>query len=131
VVNDQWGSPTWAGDLADALARIITGPVSLAGGIYHYTNEGIITWFDFAREIYAQGRKRGLLTKECRVLPCTSEEFPSPVKRPAWSVLDKTKLRAALGITIPPWDESLSVFLHFLQLKQKEAEKESGEWGFR
>jgi dTDP-4-dehydrorhamnose reductase len=112
VVEDQRGSPTWAYDLAFAAAALITAPGgSVPFGVYHYTDEGSISWFDFAREIYARGRRRGLLTRDCAVKPCTSAEFPARVKRPAYSVLDKSKIKAALGITIPPWDASLEEYL--------------------
>jgi dTDP-4-dehydrorhamnose reductase len=114
VVNDQQGSPTWARDLSETLAAIIKSGREdrhLPYGIYHYTNEGNITWFDFAREIYGQGRRLGLIKTDCAVTPCTSAEFPAKVTRPAYSVLDKTKIKAALGIDIPSWDESLEKFL--------------------
>jgi dTDP-4-dehydrorhamnose reductase len=109
VVHDQWGSPTWAADLSRALLSLIrAGP---APGIYHYTNEGAVTWFDFAREIYRRGRGLGLIKKDCAVRPCTSAEYPAKVTRPAYSVLDKTKIKEALGLSIPPWDESLKQYL--------------------
>jgi dTDP-4-dehydrorhamnose reductase len=114
VVNDQRGSPTWAHDLASVVIAIIeTGKngKTVPFGIYHYTNEGNTTCFDFAKEIYRQGRELGCIAKDCRVEPCTSAEYPSKVKRPAYSVLDKTKIKKALGITIPAWDESLRRFL--------------------
>jgi dTDP-4-dehydrorhamnose reductase len=114
VVNDQRGSPTWARDLAETvitLIRLANSGETVPYGIYHFTNEGKITWFDFAREIYAQGRALGIVTKDCEVRPCTSAEFPAKVQRPAYSVLDKAKIRSALGITIPAWDESLRKFL--------------------
>jgi dTDP-4-dehydrorhamnose reductase len=114
VVNDQRGSPTWTRDLAEAiitLIRAVDGGRTVPPGIYHYTNEGNITWFDFARQIYALGRELGLLTGDCTVKPCTSAEFPSKVRRPAYSVLDKTKIKAALGLEIPLWDQSLKEYL--------------------
>jgi dTDP-4-dehydrorhamnose reductase len=114
VVNDQRGSPTWTFDLAKAIITLIgitgSGKV-IPYGIYHFTNEGEITWSDFAREIYAQGRALGILTRDCEVNPCIGADFPAKVKRPSYSVLDKTKIKAALGITIPVWDESLRKFL--------------------
>ncbi|MDR1903482.1 MAG: dTDP-4-dehydrorhamnose reductase [Treponema sp.] len=118
VVNDQRGSPTWARDLAGLILTLIEtadkpGAV-VPCGIYHYTNEGNISWFDFALEIYRQGRSRGLLVKDCKVKPCTSTEFPARVKRPEYSVLDKTKIKTTLGITIPAWDKSLGSFLGIL-----------------
>ena len=114
VVNDQRGSPTWAFDLASALLAVIATADSgknIPFGIYHYTNEGNITWFDFAKEIYRQGREQGRVSKDCAVKPCASAEYPAKVKRPAYSVLDKSKIKAALGIDIPAWDKSLKEFL--------------------
>jgi len=114
VVNDQRGSPTWAFDLAETVIDFIkvgqTGK-DVPYGIYHFTNEDEISWFDFAREIYNQGRALGILTKDCDVMPCTSSEFPAKVKRPAYSVLDKNKIKAALEINIPTWEKSLKEFL--------------------
>ncbi|MDR2095994.1 MAG: dTDP-4-dehydrorhamnose reductase [Treponema sp.] len=117
VVDDQRGSPTWAFDLAHTITAFIIA--SEAGktipfGIYHFSNEGNMSWFDFAREIYDEGRNLGLLTDGCTVKPCTSAEFPARVKRPAYSVLDKSKIKDTLGITIPFWKESLSIYLHTL-----------------
>ena len=112
VVNDQRGSPTWAFDLASVMVNIIkTKDEAVPFGIYHYTNEGDITWFDFAGEIYRQGREQGLITKACSVSPCSSAEYPAKVKRPSYSVLDKAKIKAALGIGIPAWDKSLQSYL--------------------
>ena len=114
VVNDQQGSPTWARDLAGALLALITAADSgktVQGGVYHYTDEGAITWFDFAREIYRLGRELGRAARDCAVIPCSSAEYPAKVQRPAYSVLDKSKIKAALGITIPAWDASLRKFL--------------------
>jgi dTDP-4-dehydrorhamnose reductase len=119
VVNDQRGSPTWAYDLAGTVTRLIAaveGGKPVSPGIYHYTNEGNITWFEFAQQIYAQGRKLGLLTKDCAVKPCTSAEFPARVTRPAYSVLDKGKIQAVLGIEIPMWDASLERYLRLCVL---------------
>jgi len=110
VVNDQRGSPTWTFDLAAAMLAVIQSDIPF--GIYHYTNEGNISWFDFAQEIYRQGRAVGHLKKDCAVLPCTSAEFPAKVKRPAYSVLDKRKIKAALGIDIPAWDKSLQGYMN-------------------
>ena len=114
VVNDQWGSPTWARDLSSILVALIEKASSSAEfpfGVYHYTNEGSITWFDFTGEILRQGRELGLVKKDCALKPCTSAEYPAKVTRPAWSVLDKTKIKCALGIGIPAWDVSLREYL--------------------
>ncbi|MDR2052660.1 MAG: dTDP-4-dehydrorhamnose reductase [Treponema sp.] len=127
VVDDQRGSPTWAYDLSGAVADIVRAwqwGRRIPCGIYHYTNEGNITWFDFARKIYEQGRRLGFLTGECSVKPCTSAEFPARVKRPAYSVLNKTKIRTALGIDIPTWDESL---IKYLRLTAKEQGLQSAD----
>jgi len=119
VVNDQRGSPTWAFDLASAVLAVIKAVDSgknISFGIYHYTNEGNITWFDFAQEIYRQGRELGRISKDCAVKPCTSAEYPAKVKRPAYSVLDKSKIKSTLGIDIPAWDKSLKDFLKICAL---------------
>jgi dTDP-4-dehydrorhamnose reductase len=114
VVNDQYGSPTWSNDLAAAiimLIKTVEAGETVPPGIYHYTNEGNITWFDFAQAIYAEGKNLNLLTKPCMVKPCTSAEYPAKVKRPAYSVLDKTKIKKNLGIEIPEWKVSLKKYL--------------------
>ena len=112
VVNDQYGCPTWAFDLAETIVTLMrfSDTKKITFGIYHYTNEGEITWFDFAKEIYSQGRSFGILSRDCKVMPCTSADFPAKVRRPAYSVLDKTKIKKTLEITIPAWDESLKEF---------------------
>jgi dTDP-4-dehydrorhamnose reductase len=109
VVNDQRGSPTWTFDLAGAVLTVVKKDIPF--GIYHFTNEGNITWFDFAKEIFKQGRKRGSIKKDCAVNPCASAEYPAKVRRPAYSVLDKSKIKSALGIKIPAWEKSLKEFL--------------------
>lgn len=111
VVNDQRGSPTWARDLSLAILSFIEKGDAIPAGIYHYSNRGDITWYDFAREIYAQGCSRGLIPPGCSVEACTSEEYPAKVKRPAYSLLDKSKIEAALGQSVPDWKDSLSSFL--------------------
>jgi dTDP-4-dehydrorhamnose reductase len=124
VVDDQRGSPTWTRDLAEALLGIIAAVEEgrdIPYGVYHYTNEGNISWFDFAVEICRQGRRLGLIKKDCTVKPCSSAEYPAKVKRPAYSVLDKTKFRAALGMDIPSWDESLIKFLEQKAIMEQHA----------
>ena len=121
VVNDQRGSPTWTFNLAETVITFIKtekDDKNVLYGIYHFTNEGEITWFDFAREIFKQGREQQFIVKDCGVNPCTSADFPAKVKRPAYSVLDKTKIKTALGITIPMWYNSLKEFLQDYDLKQ-------------
>ena len=99
VVFDQVGTPTYAYDLAEAIVRIIERPVE---GIYHYSNEGVCSWFDFTKMIAEYSWQT-----QCDIQPCHSDEFPSPVKRPAFSVLDKTKIKQTFGITVPYWTDSL------------------------
>ena len=99
VVFDQCGTPTYALDLATAIVSILRNPKA---GIYHYSNEGVCSWYDFTQMIATYA---GLT--ECDIQPCHSDEFPSPVKRPSYSVLDKTKIKEAFGIRIPYWTESL------------------------
>lgn len=99
VVFDQVGTPTYAGDLAHAIVTILANPKT---GIYHYSNEGVCSWFDFTKMIAEMAGNT-----ECKVFPCHSEEFPSPVKRPSFSVLDKTKIKETFKLAIPYWTDSL------------------------
>lgn len=102
VVFDQAGTPTYAGDLALALFSIIEGGLYEGReGVYHFSNEGVCSWYDFAREIVAA------TGRDCVIVPCHSSEFPSKVMRPPYSVLDKTKIKAAFGIEIPHWRDSM------------------------
>ena len=101
VVFDQVGTPTFAGDLADAIAHIINTRQLDKTGIYHFSNEGVCSWFDFAKIICE------LSGNTCDIQPCYSEDFPSPVKRPHFSVLDKSKLKSTFGIRVPYWTDSL------------------------
>lgn len=111
VVSDQRGTPTFCGTLADVIIKIIKAK-NVPFGIYHVTDEGEISWWDFAVEINAQAKNFGLLENPaCKVNPCTTEEYPTPAKRPAYSVLSKEKIQSALGIKLPPWQESLKKFL--------------------
>lgn len=115
VVNDQTGTPTFCGTLSDIIIRIIGlfgTEKAVPYGIYHVTDEGETTWFDFTKEIKKQGIRLGLIgNPSCVVNPCTTEEYPTPAKRPVYSVLSKDKIQLALGIKIPEWQESLCVFL--------------------
>lgn len=103
VVIDQVGTPTYAYDLANAILDIISKRKFEGNtGIYHYSDEGVTSWFDFTKMIAEYSSNTG-----CDILPCHSNEFPSPVKRPAFSVLDKTKVKTSFGISIPYWTHSL------------------------
>lgn len=113
VVFDQTGTPTYALDLANAIQHILADyePSATASsyghsGIYHYSNEGVCSWYDFTQLI---ARLSG--HHSCDIQPCHSDEYPSPVKRPAYSVLDKTKIKDTFGIRIPYWTESLRICL--------------------
>lgn len=103
VVFDQVGTPTFAGDLADVIAHIINTNQLEKTGIYHFSNEGVCSWFDFAKLICE------LSGNTCDIEPCYSEEFPSPVERPHFSVLDKSKLKKTFGFKVPYWTDSLKV----------------------
>ena len=101
VVSDQLGTPTYAGDLAEALVRII-GERNFHEGVFHYTNLGECSWWQFASEI---ARRAGV--EECRVVPCTTAEYGAKAPRPHYSVLSKEKFVRTFGIDIPEWQESL------------------------
>lgn len=115
VVFDQVGTPTYAGDLALTIFSIIEGDRYDGNeGIYHFSDEGACSWYDFATEIaYMAGHNN------CTITPCHSNEFPSPVTRPPYSVLDKTKIKEVFGITIPHWRESLAYCLKRIQQNNK------------
>lgn len=103
VVFDQAGTPTYAGDLALAIFSIIEAGVYEGNeGVYHFSDEGVCSWYDFAVEIAAAAGNTN-----CRIIPCHSSEFPSPVTRPPYSVLDKTKIKNTFDIDIPHWRESM------------------------
>lgn len=108
VVFDQVGSPTCARDLASAIITVITAN-EWHPGIYHFSNEGVISWYDFTKAIH---RLAGITT--CDVQPCHSDEFPAKAHRPAYSVLDKTKFKTTFGVTVPYWLNSLEDTLNQL-----------------
>ena len=102
VVNDQIGTPTYAEDLAKAIVKIMANDDRVEHeGIYHYSNAGVCSWYDFAVEIV---RLSGL---NCRVNPVTTAEYPTKTHRPAYSVLDKTKIKHTFGVEVPEWQEAL------------------------
>jgi len=110
VVFDQCGTPTYALDLANAIVKMLEKPVV---GTYHFSNEGVCSWYDFTKMIQQiavelETRNQKLETHGvCDVQPCHSDEFPSPVKRPAYSVLDKTNIKETFGVNVPYWTDSL------------------------
>lgn len=117
VVFDQAGTPTYAYDLALAIRTILEDYAQeqpqqgySKNGIYHFSNEGVCSWYDFTKVIASLSGHM-----ECNIQPCHSNEFPSPVVRPAYSVLDKTKIKETFGIRIPYWMDSLKVCLQNMQ----------------
>lgn len=124
VVFDQVGTPTYALDLAKAIAVIVENykeecseynhqwSLYSKRGIYHYSNEGVCSWFDFTKMIAEYADQSA-----CDIQPCHSDEFPSPVKRPAYSVLDKTKVKDTFGISVPYWTDSLKKCMDNMKAK--------------
>ena len=109
VVFDQVGTPTYALDLAKAIEVVLedyrenlSGEKYSKTGVYHFSNEGVCSWYDFSKMIASFGGQTG-----CKIEPCYSCDFPSPVKRPAYSVLDKSKIKATFGVEVPYWTDSL------------------------
>ena len=114
VVFDQTGTPTYAQDLADAIVCIISERKFEGNeGIYHYSNEGVCSWFDFTKMIAEYAGN-----SECDIQPCHSDEFPSPVKRPAYSVLDKTRFKQTFGLAVPYWTDSLKKCIKNLKFNE-------------
>jgi dTDP-4-dehydrorhamnose reductase len=108
VVYDQVGTPTYAADLASAILDIIAAE-NFTPGIYHYSNEGVASWFDFAKAIFQ------ISGVKCEVNPVLSDQFPTPANRPHFSVLNKAKIRTNFGLEIPYWRDSLSECINRLE----------------
>jgi len=113
VVNDQVGSPTYAADLANSIMRIISSG-NWRPGFYHFSNEGVITWFEFASVI------RELINSNCKLNPITTLQYPTPAKRPQYSVLDTSKIRETYNISLKNWKESLAHCLEKIETQNKE-----------
>ncbi len=113
VVDDQIGTPTYATDLAETILNLLPELIKLPQGteILHYSNEGTASWYGFAKKIVQQS------SLECQINPIPTEQYPLPAKRPAYSVLDKSKIKSKYGIEIPVWEESLGRCLKELQKK--------------
>ena len=112
VVFDQIGTPTYARDLAESILNIIDlseKNKDFRFGIYHYANEGVLSWFDFAVEICQLSKIK------VNISPVLSDQFPTPAKRPAYSVLDKHKIKATFGLSIPYWKDSLIKCISILE----------------
>lgn len=112
VVSDQIGTPTYAQDLADLLAAIIEEDKLDRTGIYHFTDEGVCSWYDFAKEIC------DISGHLCDVRPCRTSDYPSKTKRPHYSVLDKTKVKESFGMEIPHWKDSLKFCIRQMEENQ-------------
>lgn len=111
VVQDQWGSPTYTKDVAAIIVRLITDN-SDRFGIYNYTNESRTNWYEFALMIYSLAKKKGLISKEVKILPITTEEYPTKAVRPKNTYLSKDKIKQTFGIQIRPWQEALEEFIN-------------------
>ena len=126
VVEDQIGTPTYAGDLAGLIVDIIVKDSS-SYGLYHYSNEGVASWYDFAKAIF------DLSGAECKLLPIRTEAYPTPAKRPAYSVMDKSKAKETFGIEIPYWRDSLEQCMKTLKSESYfrgwiQGVKKEGKW---
>ena len=110
VVFDQVGTPTYAFDLAKAIVVVLEKFDGTQTGVYHFSNEGVCSWFDFTKMIAEYNG-----TTACNVQPCYSCDFPSPVKRPSYSVLDKSKIKSVFGVEVPYWTDSLKKCINSLK----------------
>jgi dTDP-4-dehydrorhamnose reductase len=120
VVGDQWGSPTYTTDLAGAILKIIEDD-SASYGIYHFTNEGVANWYEFALTIYDKAKRLGLIegNKKIVIKPIKTEDYPTAAKRPRCSVLSKEKTKKEFNLKIRNWDKALEDFLSTLSLRAK------------
>jgi dTDP-4-dehydrorhamnose reductase len=120
VVDDQWGSPTYTADLSGAILKIIEDD-SVSYGVYHFTNKGKTSWYEFARAIYRKAKKLGLIenNKKAEIQSIKTEEYPTTARRPRFSILSKEKIKRELGLKIRDWDEALEDFLNTLLLRTK------------
>ncbi|HEY9838738.1 MAG TPA: dTDP-4-dehydrorhamnose reductase, partial [Vampirovibrionales bacterium] len=109
VVTDQVGSPTWTGDLAGAIASMIQ--LAIPSGTYHYTNSGVASWYDFAIAIFEEAQALNFPLQIQRVKPISTAEYPTPARRPAYSVLSLAKIAATLGTYPPHWRQGLRQML--------------------
>ncbi len=110
IVSDQWGSPTYTGDLAGSIIKIIAED-SDKFGVYHFTNEGKTNWYEFAVEIYKKAKNYRLLEKDVEIVPIGTAEYPTKAKRPRSSYLLKDKIKAAFGLKIRNWQDALDDYI--------------------
>ena len=127
VVKDQWGSPTYTADLADTILKIIEDD-SLSYGIYHFTNEGVANWYEFALTIYKKAKRLGLVkdNKKIVIKSIKTEDYPTAAKRPRYSVLSKEKIKKEFNLKIRNWDKALEDFLLSLKENRKNLEGRAG-----
>jgi len=120
VVDDQWGSPTYTVDLAEAILKIIESDAA-SYGIYHFTNEGVTSRYEFAREIYRKSKKLGIIdpNKEVEIRGIETKEYPTSAQRPKCSWLSKEKIKREFNLEIRNWEDALTDFLSFLSLPTK------------
>ncbi|MBD2139551.1 dTDP-4-dehydrorhamnose reductase [Anabaena sp. FACHB-1237] len=111
VVADQIGTPTWSKDIATTISQIIPQLTSEIAGIYHYTNSGVASWYDFAINIFQEAKKLGFPLRIDKIIPITTPEYPTPAKRPAYSVLCCDKISKLLGTYPPHWQQRLQLML--------------------
>jgi len=121
VIDDQFGSPTYTLDLAEVILKIIKDNSS-GYGIYHFTNEGVTNWYEFARAIYDKAKRLGLLSssRKVEINPIKTEEYPTAAVRPKYSVLSKDKIKKEFNLKIRNWDEALEDFLNILSSRKSE-----------
>ena len=123
VVDDQWSSPTYTVDLAGAILKIIEDD-SVSYGIYHFTNEGAISWYEFAMTINKKAKRLGLIedNKKVEIQPAKTEDYPVAAKRPKYSVLSKEKIKREFNLKIKDWDKALEDFLVSLKRERESLE---------
>jgi len=121
VVADQVGSPTWTGDLASAIAQLLPQLSPEIAGTYHYTNSGVASWYDFAVAIFEEAKQLGFPLKVQRIIPITTADYPTPARRPAYSVLYCGKIAAVLGTHPPHWRQALRQMLAEYRRERQEA----------
>ncbi len=115
VVADQIGAPTWAGQIAQAIAQLVPQLNSAIAGTYHYTNSGVASWYDFAIAIFEEAQQLGWQLQVERVVPITTADYPTPAQRPAYSVLSCGKISSVLGTSAPHWRQGLRQMLRQLR----------------
>ncbi|MBA7541362.1 dTDP-4-dehydrorhamnose reductase [subsurface metagenome] len=122
VVEDQWGSPTYTVDLAGAILKIIEDD-SISYGIYHFTNEGVTSWYEFARTINKKAKRLGLIedNKKVEIQSIKTENYPTAARRPKCSVLSNEKIKKEFTLKIRNWDKALEDFLSLLKINQQKS----------